>query len=114
MSGHQFPTGYPPVAYCRACGRDFSGDTMFDRHRVGSHEYDWSLAHEDGRRCLDEEEMLEKGWRPMTKDEMLAGRHRRRADFDIELWFSPAETERLRHAKAHLRSSSNAVEATEG
>jgi hypothetical protein len=36
---------------------------MFDRHRVGSFEYDWSLEREDGRRCLEVEEMEARGWR---------------------------------------------------
>lgn len=39
--------------YCRACKRDFGSLGAFDAHRVGKHEYDWSLDKPDGRRCLD-------------------------------------------------------------
>jgi hypothetical protein len=46
-----------PLNLCRACGQDFSGIKTFDRHRVGKHEYLWSPAREDGRRCLDPVEM---------------------------------------------------------
>lgn len=41
---------------------------LFDRHRVGTHEYSFSEGmnfynpREDGRRCLDSQEMREKGW----------------------------------------------------
>ena len=98
---HKFPEEYRPLAYCRACGKDFSGDSMFDAHRVGVQDYtyqegasiqswtdeDWkrllpevkveeraALAQEpreDGRRCMTDEEMREKGWRPATDEEML-------------------------------------------
>src|SRR5262249_1612355 len=33
------PAGYPPLAYCCSCGRDFSGDRIFERHKPGLHEY---------------------------------------------------------------------------
>ena len=50
---------------CCACRRDFSSVAAFDRHRVGRHAYDFAassgLGIEDGRRCLNEDEMLEVG-----------------------------------------------------
>jgi hypothetical protein len=50
---------------CCACRRDFSSIAAFDRHRVGKHAYDFAeglaLGFEDGRRCMDEDEMLEAG-----------------------------------------------------
>jgi hypothetical protein len=52
---------------CCACLRDFSSVSAFDRHRVGKHTYDFAQGMrfdppvEDGRRCLDEDEMLEAG-----------------------------------------------------
>jgi hypothetical protein len=49
--------------YCRACNQDFSSLEIFDRHRVGSHEHNWSLEHPDGRRCLSAGEMQDLGWR---------------------------------------------------
>jgi hypothetical protein len=41
---------------------------MFDRHRTGQHEYTFAEGlemdppREDGRRCLDAEEMTALGW----------------------------------------------------
>jgi hypothetical protein len=65
-------TPYPriekPRAYCRSCGQDFSGTTMFDLHRVGVHEYTYSEGiamtpmREDGRRCLSIDEVTDLGW----------------------------------------------------
>ena len=68
-----------PLNLCTACGHDFGGITLFDRHRVGEYpqtgpadyrdrltlglvpkDEDWKPAF--GRRCLDTEEMLAKGW----------------------------------------------------
>ena len=45
---------------CRSCSLDFSSLGAFDRHRVGKHELDWP-EHPDGRRCMDESEMIEAG-----------------------------------------------------
>jgi hypothetical protein len=103
---HDYPDGYGPLAYCRACGCDFSGDTLFDLHRVGKHEYDWSPEREDGRRCLDREEMLERGWRPLTDEEMRSSRrHRHRVGFGVELWTDPVAGDRLRREMACGRAS---------
>jgi Putative sensor/Histidine kinase len=57
------------VNLCRACSEDFVSVTVFDRHRVGKHAYRFvegmrmDPAREDGRRCLDVEEMTALGWR---------------------------------------------------
>jgi hypothetical protein len=48
---------------CGACGLDFSSVQAFDRHRVGKHAYTFTEGlnmnppREDGRRCLDVEEL---------------------------------------------------------
>jgi hypothetical protein len=104
-SVEKMPVGYPPLSYCTTCGRDFSGDRMFDRHRTGTHEYLYSEGlkmepmREDGRRCMTPDEMLEKGWRPMSEDELLASkRDRKRAGFGVELWFDQSEWDRARRA----------------
>ena len=57
-----------PLNFCRSCGQDFNGLTLFDAHRVGKHAY--TLAEGaamtpprfDGRRCLTALEMAAKGW----------------------------------------------------
>jgi hypothetical protein len=55
------------VNLCTACGQDFGGVELFDRHRVGRHAYTFSegleMGLEDGRRCLDRQEMESAGWR---------------------------------------------------
>lgn len=49
---------------CCSCGLDFGSVSAFDRHRIGVHEYTYreGLHMEperlDGRRCLDESEIL--------------------------------------------------------
>jgi hypothetical protein len=102
----KMPPGYPPYSYCTTCGRDFSGDAMFDRHRVGNHAYLYAegLAmnppREDGRRCLEPEEMRALGWRPFTDLELkVQRRHARRAGFGVELWHDP---ERYADARRRL------------
>jgi hypothetical protein len=53
---------------CTTCGLDFTGVDDFDSHRVGKHAYLYAegLAmyppREDGRRCLDLDEMVAAGW----------------------------------------------------
>jgi hypothetical protein len=101
------PADYKPLAFCTSCGRDFVGDSLFDLHRVGVHDYTISEGlkldppREDGRRCLDADEMRKRGWRPLTVEEKRASpRHSHRADFDVELWFDPVATERVRAAFA--------------
>jgi hypothetical protein len=56
------------VNVCRSCGRDFASVVLFDRHRVGKHGYTYheglamEQAQEDGRRCLDADEIRALGW----------------------------------------------------
>jgi hypothetical protein len=53
---------------CGACGLDFGGIAAFDAHRVGRHEYTLAQGlqmdppREDGRRCLDLDELLGLGF----------------------------------------------------
>ena len=71
---------------CRHCRQVFGSVELFDRHRVGRHAYTFAEGMEmrppveDGRRCLDVEEMEKAGWR-------LNGRGR---------WFDPARDPRCR------------------
>jgi hypothetical protein len=55
------------VNLCTTCGQDFNSVELFDRHRVGRHAYTFSegfeLGLEDGRRCLNVDEMEDAGWR---------------------------------------------------
>lgn len=55
---------------CSPCGLEFASQEAFDAHRVGRHAY---LHHEglrmdparpDGRRCLSEQELRDRGWQP--------------------------------------------------
>jgi hypothetical protein len=56
------------VNLCRACGLDFGSVSGFDAHQVGRHEYTFAEGmrmdppREDGRRCLDTEELEAYGW----------------------------------------------------
>src|SRR5262249_51158507 len=50
-----------PLNRCRSCGKDFGGVTAFDRHRVGNHAYEYSHDQPDGRRCLTDPEMKQRG-----------------------------------------------------
>ena len=53
---------------CRSCGQDFNSVKLFDQHRVGVHDYTYNEGlkldppREDGRRCLDTDEMTGRGW----------------------------------------------------
>jgi hypothetical protein len=71
-----------PLNLCRACGSDFTSVRLFDAHRIGRHEYSWSRELEDGRRCLDIEEMHERGWEQEQNSR----------------WFDPKHVERARQA----------------
>jgi len=78
---------------CGTCGLDFGSVSAFDTHRVGKYQYDCAEGlertppREDGRRCLDEDEMLAAGLE-------LDGRGRWR------LPISESERERLRSLRA--------------
>ena len=87
-----------PLNQCGACGEDFNGVRLFDRHRVGVHAYtiteglNMEPPHEDGRRCLDTDEMQERGW----------------AKNDRGRWIDPEEAAKARKAfpriaEQHLR-----------
>lgn len=101
------PEGYKVSSYCTSCGKDFSHDGLFDRHRIGTHEYTYSEGLKldppkvDGRRCKTEQEMMKSGMRMMTPEEMLGSRrHAHRVGFGIEMWFDPAELARMRENRA--------------
>lgn len=55
---------------CRGCGVDFASVSAFDRHRTGTYVYTFAEGleldppQEDGRRCLDADEMLYAGMAP--------------------------------------------------
>jgi hypothetical protein len=57
-----------PHNLCRSCNQDFASVSLFDAHRVGVHEYTYSEGvkmepiREDGRRCLDTDELEARGW----------------------------------------------------
>ena len=52
---------------CCACKADFGSVAAFDRHRIGRHAYTHAKglnmrpARDDGRRCLDTDEMTAAG-----------------------------------------------------
>lgn len=52
---------------CSACKNIFSSVEIFDRHRVGKHEYTYEegllVDADNGRRCLNVNEMQELGWK---------------------------------------------------
>jgi hypothetical protein len=76
--------------FCRGCGEDFASVAAFDRHRVGVHAYTFAQGLlvnptvEDGRRCMDEEELYVVGMEIDSR-----GR-----------WCITAEAERVRKAFA--------------
>ena len=57
-----------PANGCSGCGQDFTSTLLFDAHRVGRYHYTLEQGlrldppREDGRRCLDVDEMTAKGW----------------------------------------------------
>ena len=59
--------------YCTSCRRDFAAVRAFDAHRVGKHAYTYSEGlklnppREDGRRCLHQTEMVERGFAEDTR-----------------------------------------------
>jgi len=56
-----------PANGCSGCGQDFTSTLLFDTHRLGRYEYTLEQGlrleppREDGRRCLDADEMKAKG-----------------------------------------------------
>jgi hypothetical protein len=57
-----------PLNGCTGCGNDFTSTLLFDAHRTGVYAYSLEQGlrldppREDGRRCLDSQEMEAKGW----------------------------------------------------
>jgi hypothetical protein len=64
---------------CGACRQDFTSLRLFEAHRVGDHALDWP-EHDNGRRCLDIEEMQAKGWTQDEKGRWYDPAHRERAN----------------------------------
>ena len=52
-----------PLYGCSGCRQDFASLTAFDAHRVGKHDVLFGAEHLNGRRCLDEDELVAKGFR---------------------------------------------------
>jgi hypothetical protein len=52
--------------YCRACREDFASLSAFDGHRTGTNTHTFreglERGREDGRRCLDPDELTAMGW----------------------------------------------------
>jgi hypothetical protein len=49
--------------FCRLCGRDFSSVQNFDAHQLGKgQQHRWSPEHEDGFRCMNDEELGQAGF----------------------------------------------------
>ena len=61
------PERNPTVNLCCACDTDFASVSAFDKHRIGKHAYTYSEGLkfdppvEDGRRCMDVDEMTAAG-----------------------------------------------------
>jgi hypothetical protein len=51
------------VNLCSGCGEDFGSVSAFDAHRTGRFDVTFPENLEEGRRCLDTEELAAKGWR---------------------------------------------------
>jgi hypothetical protein len=73
------------VNVCRRCGENFGSIGAFDAHRKGRHDVLWSPEQEDGRRCLDVDELRDLGWhrdkrgqwrQPISYDAVLRLRER--------------------------------------
>jgi hypothetical protein len=82
----RFP--HRPLNGCGQCHQDFTSLRLFEAHRVGDQGLDYT-EHENGRRCLDTEEMQTRGWTQNDK-----GR-----------WYDPAEAERARERFSAMRGS---------
>jgi hypothetical protein len=98
VSRCEWPDGYVPRYRCGECCRDFVSLTVFDRHRVGQHEYDWTPDTPLGRRCLDDDELEDAGLALLDGDALAASRYASRARWGIPLVYDPAAPERARRA----------------
>lgn len=85
---------------CTSCGLDFTGLRDFDAHRVGAHAYTYSDGlemepiREDGRRCLEADELNAAGW--------FCDRHGR--------WSHPSRRRAQKRGYALRQSPQNATE----
>jgi hypothetical protein len=87
----RFPS--KPLNGCSECRCDFASVGAFDDHRVGSYAFRYAhglrfdIPREDGRRCMDEDEMVAAGleldargrWRDPASAERTRGRFQKAA-----------------------------------
>ena len=84
---------------CRSCGQDFASVSAFDLHRVGKHAITYAEglrmqpAREDGRRCLDEDELGAAGMELDQRDR----------------WRRPPDLERLGKLKGRVEKASQVL-----
>jgi hypothetical protein len=103
VSRCDWPDGYEPLYRCGVCCLDFVSEDAFNRHRVGTHEYDWSLDRPDGRRCLDVDELASVGLALLDGDALAGSQYASRARFGVPLVYDPAGRERARAAFSRHR-----------
>lgn len=65
--------------FCPTCQRDFGSVRSFDAHRTGKHDRAWP-SDPDGRRCLDEPELLANGFERNSHGRWSLTRDLRRAE----------------------------------
>jgi hypothetical protein len=103
--------GLTPLHGCRKCGQDFTSERTFAAHRIGVHAYtfleglDLEPPREDGRRCLDSDELLGLGWKeriPGRWVDTLAAKKARQSFSHIAL---EAATEGLEREEAPSEAS---------
>ena len=101
---HHFPTATsrsPTAARVAATSRGSGSSTAIASARsiYIEHGLQQDPPVEDGRRCLDADELHRAGLAPMSDEEMWAPkRNRHRAGFSVSLWFDPADADRLRRS----------------
>lgn len=108
------PDDYVSLNFCRSCGFDFTSTTYFDRHRIGVHAYTYAEGlrmdppREDGRRCMDADELHVSGLRRVVEGD--SARYDSRIASCVPIYWNPAEASRTRGA---FRASPGAVDGTE-
>lgn len=91
---------YVPLNQCSECRHDFTSTDYFDQHRIGVHAYTFSGGllldppREDGRRCMDEDEILASGLRRVEPGDSIA--YESRIKSGVPLYFDPVKAERAR------------------
>ena len=94
------PHDYIPLNGCASCGRDFTSLASFDRHRVGRHAYTFDEGlrldppREDGRRCLDADELLAAGLERVAPG--AASKYDSRLKSGVPLYWDPVQAEGAR------------------